>query len=79
MQRIIESVGFVWIALGAVMVLAQTPAPKERARVGTPPLTIKTPSLIDRLQTSTRQHEWAEIESAGSAGGPDPALGRSRR
>ncbi len=65
MKRIIGSFGFVWIALSAVMVFAQTPAPKERARTGRPPLTIKTPGPLDRLQTSTRHHEWAEIESAG--------------
>ncbi len=65
MKRIIGSVGIAWIVLIASISFAQTRAPEERRKVSRPPITIKTPGPLDRLQTSPRHHEWAEIESAG--------------
>ena len=69
MKRIIASVGVVWLALIAIGVFAQevkdaNPDAKKPRRVSTPVL-IKTPGPLERLQTSPRQHEWAEVESAG--------------
>jgi carboxymethylenebutenolidase len=37
----------------------------DEKRRASAPLTLKTPGPLERLQTSPRHHEWAEIESAG--------------
>ena len=70
MKRITALLGVVCIGVFVHAAIAQdakpgSPVPPEGRRVGTPPVTIKTPGPLDRLQTSTRHHEWAEIESAG--------------
>lgn len=52
------------LSLIANVVFAQTRAPDNLRRTSAP-LTIKTPGPLERLQTSPRHHEWAEIESPG--------------
>jgi carboxymethylenebutenolidase len=37
---------------------------EKRQRTGSPPLLLKTPGPMERLQTSPRHHEWEEIDSA---------------
>jgi carboxymethylenebutenolidase len=58
------------LALIAHGTSAQTPNPpspktEKQKKVEREPFLIKTPGPFERLQTSPRHHEWAEIESAG--------------
>jgi len=66
-QRIVF--GLVALLLVVSPVVAQQAAKKATGEAQenrrTNPLTLKTPGPLERLQTSPRHHEWAEIESPG--------------
>jgi carboxymethylenebutenolidase len=61
MKRIILPV--IIVSIVAAMAVCAQAQPKERAKPA--PFLIKTPSPVERLQTSPRHHEWVDIESAG--------------
>jgi len=60
MKRIIVLVGVVLLASFAQSAVAQ-----KKQRESSEPFLIKTTSPVERLQTSPRHHEWADIESPG--------------
>jgi carboxymethylenebutenolidase len=53
------------IAFTSAVALAQSDRPKKLDRSPSSSDLIKSSSAIERLQTSPRHHEWADIESAG--------------
>ena len=70
MKRTIVLAGVVWLAVNAIGAFAQTaegpnPKPAKQKKREQEPFLIKTTGPLERLQTSPRHQEWAEIESPG--------------
>src|SRR5438876_887556 len=68
MNRTIVLAAIVWLAVFSTAAFAQknknpNPEAQKFGTQGSDPVLIKTPGPLERLQTSPRHHEWAEVES----------------